>query len=170
MKNKVITVLCIIYVILAIFVTSFLLTRNEFRVFELNDSYYIYNPAITEFNKTSLVHFERKEDYGYLAGEEVYYFDNDKILKKETMISFSKEDKKFSVQGGEYEISHLLGKPDRGLFLIGSILGFLTTKFVYLVFIIIPVFILLIYEVYLLFIYLKKGKHGKDLENEKDKE
>ena len=167
MKSKLITVVGLIYVVLAIFVTKFLLDRNDFGVYELGDSYYMYNSSIVEFNKTSLVHFEKKGDYGNLVGEEVYYFNNDKILKKDELLSFSKDDKSFTVQSGEYGLENFLGKPDRGYFLLGSLLGFFTTKAVYLCLIIIPVFILLVYEVYLLFVYIKKDKKRKVLDDGK---
>ena len=170
MKNKLITIIGIIYVILAIFVTKFLLDRNDFGVFETKDNYYAYNTAISECGKTSLVSFPKVSDYGNFLNEEVYYFADDNILKKGVVVSYSPEENTFTVQNDSYSVNNLLGKPEKGYLLLGVLLCFLTTRFVYLVLIIIPVFILLVYEVYLLFVYLKKGKTRKDLKDETIKE
>lgn len=170
MKNKLITIIGVVYVILAIFVTNFLLNRNDFGVFETKDNYYAFNSAITECGKTSLVRFSKVKNYSNLLNEEVYYFTDNDILKKDIVMSYSAEDETFAVQNGSYSINNLLGKPDKKYILVGALLCFLTTRFVYLVLIIIPVFILLVYEVYLLFVYLKKGKKRKGLEDEVIKE
>ena len=167
MKKNIKRIMGVVYIILAIFVTKFLLDRNDFGVFETNSSYYVSNSAIKEYSNTSLVKFDRSNDYSDLIGEKVYYFNDDGMLKDEMLESFDKENKTFNIGGVTYKISNMLGKPSNGYAVLGALLSFFTTKIVYLLLVILPVFLLLVYEVYLLVIYLKNGKNGKDLKNDK---
>ena len=166
MKGKVFAIICVIYVILSVFVTKFLLDRNDYGVFETKDNYYVCNSKIEEYSGTALVKFNKLDDYNKISNEKIYYFD-EKELKSGTLTSYDKEEKVFTVDENNYSVENLLGKPSNGYFLIGSLLSFLTTKVFYLIFIIIPVLILLIYEIYLLVKYVRNNKERKGSNNEK---
>ncbi len=167
MKGKIIAVVGVIYVILSVFVTKFLLDRNDYGVFETNDNYYVSDKTIDEYSNGSLVKFAKMDDYSSLVNEKVYYFNEGKQLKSATLGAYDKDEKVFTIESTNYNVENLLGKPSNGYILIGAILSFLTTKVFYLLFIIIPVVFLLIYEIYLLSIYIRGGKNRKEANDEK---
>ena len=163
MKGKVLAVIGIVYIILSVFVTKFLLDRNDYGVFETKDNYYICNEAIKEYGSTTLVKFNKNADYTTMINEKVYYFDESEI-KNDTLAAYDKDGKVFTIGDTNHEIDSLLGKPEKGYALVGGLLNFLTTKIFYLIFIIVPVVCLLVYEIYLLVKYIR---NGKDNNNEK---
>ncbi len=167
MKGKIIAIIGVIYVILSVFVTKFLLDRNDYGAFETNDNYYVCDKVIEEYSKGSLVKFTKMDDYSALVNEKVYYFDEDKTLKSAELVAYDKDEKIFTIGDINHSSDSLLGKPTKGYALVGAIISFLTTKVFYLLFIIIPVVFLLIYEIYLLTIYFRNGKNRKEANNEK---
>ena len=161
MKVKIITVVGIIYVLLSIVVTKFLLDRNDYGAFETGSNYYICNKEIKEFGSTNLVQFEKSDDYSSLINNKVYYFDESKNLKNDVLVGYDKEGKVFTIGEEKHNIEQLLGVPKKGYFLLGIIINFLTTKVFYLIFIIVPVAFLFVYEIYLLVDYIRGNKNRK---------
>lgn len=166
MKRKILTVIGIIYIILSVFVTKFLLDRNDYNVFETENTYYYCNSAIKEYGSTHLVEFDKHEDYTSLIGKNVYYFDANKELKNDILEGYNKEENYFTIGDTNHDVDRLLGIPKRSYFLLGSIINLLTTKIFYLIFVIIPVAFLLVYEIYLLVLYVRNSKNRRD-NNEK---
>ncbi len=167
MKRKVLIVIGIIYVLLTIMVTKFLLDKNKFGVYETKNNYFICSELIKEYPKTSLVRFSKNVDYTSLINDKVYYFDESKELKYDVLKSIEDDGMVFTINETKYNIDNLLGKANASYILLGGLLNFLTTKVFYLVFIIIPMTLLLIYEIYLFVAYIRNGKVGKDSNNAK---
>ena len=165
MKKKLLIISFVIYIIIIIIATKALLDRNEYGVFATKNNYYICNEKIKEYDGSSLVHFDRNMDYEKLVDEEVYYFDLNNELQSDKLVSFDKEKGIFSIGELNYEKDKLLGRPDKAYQIVGSILNIVTSRAFYLIFVIIPVVGLFIYEIYLFVKYLS---HEKDKENVKE--
>ena len=166
MKRKSFLICGIIYTIIALIITGFLLIRNEYGVFETKNSYFLCDEAITEYRASSLVKFDKKIN-DEKVDKEVYYFDENKNIKKDSLESFNQDEKVFTVNNSNYNYDNFLGIPSASFWGIGAIINFFTKKFVYLLFVIIPVTLLLGYEIYLLYLYIKNNKNKRELENEK---
>ena len=169
MKGKLIVIIGIIYVILSVVVTKFLLDRNDYGAFETSSNYYVYSDKIEEYSNTSLVKFSKENDYTSLINKKVYYYNDDKEIQSDILTDYNKDEKIFTINDTNYNVEKMLGIPSKGYLLLGVIINFLTTKLFYLIFIIIPVTILLIYEIYLLFVYIRNGKSRKSDNNERNK-
>ena len=166
MKKKLLIIVFVIYIIIALFATKALLDRNEHNVFVTKNNYYICNEKIKEYDESSLVRFDKNANFEKMVSEEVYYFDDNNELKYDKLTEYDKEKRIFKIDSSNYDISNLLGKPDRAYQLVGSILNVLTSRAFYLIFVIIPIFGLFIYEIYLLVIYMSHNKDGKDNDND----
>lgn len=166
MKGKIISVIGIIYIVLSVFVTKFLLDRNDYNVFETQNSYYYCNSEIKEYGATHLVLFEKMDDYTPIVGKNIYYFDANKELKNGVLASYDKDEKVFTIDDTNHSVENLLGVPKKGYFLLGTIINVLTTKVFYLIFIIVPVAFLLVYEIYLLILYVRNNKNRRDSNEE----
>lgn len=164
MKKKMLIVSFVIYIVIVLIATKALLDRNELGVFETKNNYYICSEKIKEYDSSSLVHFDKNVDYEKLIEEEVYYFDINNELQSGKLLSFDKEKELFSIGDINYEKDKLLGRPDKAYQIVGSILNIVTSRAFYLIFVIIPIIILFVYEIYLLVKYLSREK-----DNEKEK-
>lgn len=166
MKKKLLLVLGILYIMFAIIITIFLFKKNEYNVYETKNSYYICNSSITEYSDSSLVKFNKTDNIASMVDRKVYYFDKSNDIKKGKMESYNEKDNIFMIDDVPYEANHFIGLPSRSYILIGSAINFFTNKIAYLVCIIIPVVLLLVFEVYLLIRYIKRKKKGN--KDEKD--
>lgn len=167
MKKKLLIVTFIIYIIAIIISTKALLDKNEYGVYVTKNNYYICNEKIKEYDKSSLVHFDRNVDYEKMIDSEVYYFDKNNELQVGKLSLYDKENDTFSVNDVSYEKTKLLGRPDKAYQIVGSLLNIVTSRAFYLIFVIIPVIGLFIYEIYLFVKYLSHEKDGKELDNDK---
>ena len=66
-----------------------------------------------------------------------------------------------------YEKGKLLGRPDKAYQIVGSLLNIITSRAFYLIFVIIPIVGLFIYEIYLFVKYVNHEKDGKEENNDK---
>ena len=167
MKKRLLIISLIIYIIIVLIATKALLDRNEYGVFATKNNYYICNEKIREYDKSSLVHFERNVDYEKMIDEDVYYFDKNGELQKGKLTLLDKENNLFSINDVSYEKEKLLGRPDKAYQIVGSILNIITSRAFYLIFVIIPIIGLFIYEIYLFVKYLSHEKNGKELNDDK---
>ena len=166
MKKKLLIVSFVIYLIIVLIATKALLDRNEYGVFATKNNYYICNEKIKEYDRSSLVHFERNIDYEKMVEEDVYYFDQNKELQSGKFTKYDKEKGLFSIDEVSFEKDKLLGRPDKAYQFVGSIINILTSRAFYLIFVIIPIICLFIYEIYLFVKYLS---HAKVKEEDNDK-
>jgi len=164
-KKKLLIVSLIIYIIIIIIATKALLDRNEYGVFATKNNYYICNEKIKEYDGSSLVNFDRNIDYEKLVNEEVYYFDLNNELQNGKLVMFDKEKEIFTIGELNYEKDKLLGIPNKAYQIVGSILNVVTSRAFYLLFVIVPVVGLFIYEIYLFVKYLSHEKENVKEEN-----
>lgn len=170
MKKKVLLVLFIIYIIIVLLVTKTLLDKNENGVFDTKNYYYVCNEKISEYDKSSLVRFNKNVDYEAMIDSEVYYYDDDKELQSGKLSLYDKENETFTVNDVSYKKDRLLGKADKGYQFIGSLLNFLTSRVVYLILFIVPILALLVYEIVVFIKYcIKDKKTGNNDEKKKKK-
>ena len=161
MKKKLLIISFAIYMVIVFIATKTLLDRNEYGVFVTKNGYYICDERIKEYDKSSLVHFDKNADYEKMIDEDIYYFDNDGELKKDKLTLWDKENNLFSINDVSYDKDKILGRPDKAYQIVGSILNIITSRAFYLIFIIIPIIALFIYEIYLFVKYLSHEKNGK---------
>ena len=170
MKKKVLLVLFIIYIIIVLLVTKTLLDKNENGVFDTKNYYYVCNEKISEYDKSSLVRFNKNVDYEAMIDSEVYYYDDDKKLQSGKLSLYDKENETFTVNDVSYKKDRLLGKADKGYQFVGSLLNFLTSRVVYLILFIVPILALLVYEIVVFIKYcIKDKKTGNNDEKKKKK-
>ncbi len=170
MKKKLLIVCFVIYLMVVLVAIKALLDRNELGVFETKNHYYVCNKKIKEYDASSLVHFDKNADYEKLVNEEVYYFDLNDELKIGELESFDKENEVFTIDGVEYEKEdRLLGRPDKAYQIVGSFLNIITSRAFYLIFVIIPIIGLFVYEIHLFKIYLSHEKDSKEEDDDNDK-
>ena len=167
MKKKLLIIVFVIYILIVLIATKALLDRNEYGVFATKNNYYICNEKIKEYDKSSLVHFDRNANYEKMVNEDVYYFDMNNELQIGKLALYDKEKKTFSIDEVNYENDKLLGRPDKGYQIVGSLLNIITSRAFYLIFVIIPIIGLFIYEIYLFYKYISQNKDGKDTNNDK---
>lgn len=166
MKKKILVIALIIYALLVLASTKALLDRNEYGVFETKSNYY-YSGEVENYSKSSLLKFAKNVDYEKLVDKEIYYFDKDANLKYNKLTSYDSEKENFTINGEEYKKSNILGVVDSECKVLGSIANLITSKGFYFVFVIIPIVVLFMLEIYLLFKYVEFNKNRKGNNDEK---
>ena len=169
MKKKVFIILFIIYIVIVLIVTKTLLDKNENGVFVTNNYYYVCNENISEYDKSSLVRFNKKVDYEKMINTNVYYFDDNNNLQNGELSQYDKENETFTVNDVSYKNDKLLGKADKGYQFIGTLLNVLTSRVVYLILFIVPILILLVYEIIVFIKYICQDKNTVDKDEKKKK-
>ncbi len=166
MKKRLLVIALIIYALLVLISTKALLDRNEYGVFETRNGYY-YSDKLEGYSDSSLLKFSKKVEYEKLVDQDVYYFDQDKSIQLNKLSSYDSEKELFTINGEEYKKENFLGVVDKEYKLLGSILNVITSKGFYFIFIIIPIVILFMLEIYLLVRYVDYNKNRKDNNDEK---
>ncbi len=169
MKKKILIISFAIYMIIVLIATIALLEKNEYSVYETKNNYYVCNEKIKEYDRSSLVHFDKNANYNKMIDEDVYYFDKNNELQSGKLTLYDKEKNIFSIDDVSYENDKLLGRPDKAYQIVGSILNIITSSAFYLIFVIIPVIGLFIYEIRLFIKYLSRAKE-KEEDNDKKTE
>ena len=153
MKKKLLVIALIIYAILVLISTKALLDRNEYGVFETNNNYY-YSGEVQNYSKSSLLKFAKNVDLEKLVDKEVFYFDKDRSLKYDKLAAYDKEKETLTINGENYKKFNFLGEVDHEYKVVGSLLNIITSKGFYFIFIIIPIVVLFMLEIYLFFKYI----------------
>ena len=168
MKKKLLIITFILYIVIALIATKALLDRNEYGVYVTKSNYYICNGIIKEYDESSLVRFAKNVDYEKMVEEDIYYFNKDNELKVDKLVDYDKDTEKLNINGDVYDKEVVLGRPDKAYQIVGSLLNIITSRAFYLIFVIIPILGLFIYEIYLLVQYMAQNKAGKDKDNDKE--
>lgn len=185
MKRVVLSILSIVYVIVSVFVTSCLLTFNDYRVSEFRNSSFIIvsedNP-ISGYGDGDLLVISNEVDDIHSNSEILYYdtYESKVNIKIGSVVSREKvtdTESTFLLDNDKYlssefvigDVSSIKVYP-----FVGSLLEVLESKWGFLVIIILPILVVFIYEIYALIQELmpktKKGhkKTGKSNERKKD--
>ena len=166
MKKKILVIALVIYALLVLVSTKALLDRNDYGVFETKSNNY-YVGEVEGYSSSSLLKFAKNVDYEKLVDKDVYYFDRDKIIRNSKLTKYDSETETFTINGDNYKVNNFLGEVDKEYKTLGSILNVITSKGFYFIFIIIPIVVLFMFEIYLLVKYVDYNKNRKDNNNEK---
>ena len=150
----------VVYIAVAIFTTAFLLNRNDYSVTVFgNSSLFIVNEDELEpnYSANTLLVVNKENSDNINVGDKIFYYDtysNEKVIKynevtkkekvTDTETTFiTKENKVLSSQ-------YVLGTEESttNYVLLGSILNILQSKWGFLFFILFPLFLAFVYEIY----------------------
>lgn len=166
MKKKILVIALVIYALLVLISTKALLDRNEYGVFETKNNYY-YSGEVENYSKSSLLKFAKNVDYKELVDKDIYYVDKEGNVKLDKLSAYDEEKENFTINEDTYKKNNILGEVNSECKVLGSILRVMTSKGFYFVFIIIPIVILFMLEIYLLFKYVDYNKNRKGNNDEK---
>ncbi|MEE3343048.1 MAG: hypothetical protein VZS44_03050 [Bacilli bacterium] len=157
MKN-IFKILIVIYAIVAIFTTVSLFTYNDYNISEIGSKRIIkLNKKIDKYNKGNMLIISKKDEYK--AGDKVFYC---KLEESKCNINYGKIT---TTMGGNPEINKeeiskklIMGTDEniKVIPLLGSIMGILESRWIYLIFIVLPILVAFIYEVYSITKEIKK--------------
>lgn len=157
MKKVLIRVLVGLYIVIAVIVTFNLLTYNRLHISEFNNKSFVkLEDNVGNYKKGNLLVIDKSNEFA--ASDNVFYCD---LKKDKCVITYGKVDTVMSgvpmINGQTITSNYIIGKDVnvRSFPVIGSILNVLESRWVYLVFVVIPV---LVGFVYLLRSILKESK------------
>lgn len=157
-----------VILVVDIFLTAYLLSYNKFNVAELgNKSWLIMKNDFEDYVKGDLVIVKKDKKEDIKAGDYVFFYNtaNEKKLisygKVEKVTINSKKDASYSMDNN-YILSYdyLIGtkKNAKKYAQLGAIIGVLSSRWIFLAVIIIPLLLLFLSQLYLLIMELKKAK------------
>lgn len=171
MKKVIGNIFTIIIVILIMIMSVLLLSYNEFRVTEIgNKTLLILDEDMMNYKAGSLLVVEKKSSDTYKSGDYVFYYDTSKAKAKTVLApiidEYQKVDDEVSyIVGDDYVLNdvYIIGKKDnvKEYKNLGKVLGVLESKWGNLFLVVVPAFILFVYEVFNLFYEIKKAKMKK---------
>jgi len=159
-----------IIILIDIVLTVYLLNYNQYNVAEFGDkSILIMDKKIDKFEKGDLLIVKKNENKEFKVGDNVFFYDT---VSKETIVNFgkinevndNKEKENTFIMSNDYLLSDesIIGKADTAKVYSkwGSIIGFITSRWVFLIFVIIPILVLFLYQLYLLILEIKKARNA----------
>lgn len=178
LKKILITLLLIIYVPCVIFLTLCLLNYNKYNVTEFGkNTLIIIDDELEHFNRGDLavVYKNNNDDIG--ENDYIFFYE---ATSSSTIISYAKVEKRedisreksvYTIDGG-YEVSSdfVIGKQStsKNYGKIGTLLSMLESRWGFVLFVIFPLLLIFVYEIYSLVIELKsKDKEDKKVVEEK---
>lgn len=180
-KNIVIGILGVIFFTFAIIMSLLLLNYNDYGITEFGDISLIIikdKVATNEYNKGDLVVVEYQDVTDIKVGDSLFaYRVNDKNKNLVTIdlgkiqSVYEQDDSVMFENGTRFSSKFLAGKAIRVYPKVGNYLSIIQSKWGFMFLIIIPCFIVFIYEIYALIIEIKYGKEdeGDFLKEEKNK-
>ncbi len=165
-KKIFIGIILVIFFSFAIGITILLLNYNDYGLTQFNDkTVVIINDDISNenYDKGNIVIVKSKELEKIVVGDELFVY---KVNKKgEVSIELgivdqvSVQDEAISFENGEtYAIDFVIGSTDKVYEKYGTLLSILESKWGFLFIILVPSFLIFIYEIYALVVEIKYGK------------
>ena len=154
-----------IYFVFALAMTILLLNYNEYGITQFdNKSLIMINSKISndEFKKGELIVTESKKVDEYKEGEYVFTYkigpDRIPTVVVGKIGNIYPEEEAITFENGEtYSVENIAGTPYKKYDKIGGVLSLIESKWGFLFIVLIPVFLIFIYEVYALIIEIKYG-------------
>lgn len=150
--KKIIKVLIVLYILIAISTTISLFTYNEYNISEVGDKVIIkLNKELASYKKGNLIIINKKDKYE--TGDNVFFC---KIKEEKCNIDYGKI---ITTMGGNPKINNeevtrklILGydKNIKVIPILGSIMAILESRWIYFFFIVLPILVAFIYEIYTL--------------------
>lgn len=166
MKKIVVGTIFVIYIIITLFVTICLINYNQFGFTEFGNKVIILagKANLKDYKKSDLLLITKSKTSDYKVDDEVFYYASvDKkiqVNKKEIVKiePINKSEKNIIFENDNISSDYVIGKKENTKVfpLIGYVLMALTSKKGYLFGIILPVFLIFIYETYSIFVEIKK--------------
>ena len=163
MKKIVLSVLVSIYLILTLFVTTCLLSYNEYNVPEVFNKIIIVSKDINNYNNGSLIIIDKNKEYK--TNEEIFYYDSYvPSLKVDSSLVVSIEkitetEDTLLLENGRYLSSEfVIGNSFTTIPLIGYVISVMSSKIGYIACVILPTLLVLIYGLVKIIRINKKGK------------
>lgn len=163
-KKVLIVTLGIAYFTFALFMTILLLNFNDYRVTVFGEtSLVILKDKVSheEYQKGDLVLVEEAAPENLQKGETIFVYKVDKMSKKAD-INIGKVgevmDDYITLENGEtYSIKYLIGRPTKVYNDVGTVLGIIESQWGFLFIVLVPCFLIFIYELYALIVEIKYG-------------
>lgn len=158
MKKIIISVVFVFYFILTILVTHTLLSYNKYNVAEFENSYLLTINDETEYKKSDLLLI--KKNTNVKENDKVFYFATKKDPVKIDKVEKIDKENNTIVLSNELVITKdlILGNQAKVYPLLGTFHNILTSRLGYLLCIILPMLVALIYEIYEITKEIKKIK------------
>lgn len=166
MKKVVINILIILYFLVALSVTYFLLSYNKYNIVETNNKYMLtLKEKNNDFKKSDLIIIKKSKNFK--KNDYVFYYDTYASI---TTVKYAKIENVETINEDEQEIKlendlilsseNVLGKKQDATSYktLGEIFNVLTSKWGYLFIIIFPMLIAFVYELYAIIKVIKKKK------------
>ena len=172
MKKVIENIFIFIVLVIIIGMSVLLLSYNEFKVSEFgNKTLLIIDEDMKDFKEGSLLVVEKKRSDKYESGDYVFYYDTSKEPVR-TMFSpvidlyDTVNGESSYIVGDDYVVNetHIIGKSDnvKEYKNIGSVLSILESKWGNLFLVVVPAFVLFMYEIFNLVYEISKAKNSKN--------
>lgn len=164
-KSTISFILFVAYFIFALIMTVLLLNYNTYGVTQFGDkSFVLVSSKISndQFKKGDLVITEHTKITDYAVGEYVFTYrigaDRVPTIQLGKIGNVYPEEDALSFENGEtYSSEYVAGKPIKQYEKVGGYLSIIQSKWGFLFIVLIPVFLIFIFEVYSLIIEIKYG-------------
>lgn len=164
-KTTLFTIVGILYFAFALFMTVLLLNFNEYGVTQFGKKQMVFikdELAIKDFNKGDLVIVEKLELEEIKVGDKIFTYKINKQKKAEMQYGIIGnvyiEDEAISYENGDtYSEEYVAGKAIESHPKIGTFLSIIESQWGFLFLVLVPIFLIFIYEVYALIIEIKYG-------------
>ncbi len=163
-KNVIVTTLVVLFFIFALSMTMLLLNYNQYGVTQFeNKSLIIIRDEISsdKYKKGDLVITEAGRVSNLKKGDElfVYRLKRDNTVEIDLgIVDYVENDSVTFVNGETYNSEFIAGKSTKIYNDIGTTLSFVTSKWGFLFLILVPSFLIFVYQVYALIIEIKYGE------------
>lgn len=164
-KRIVIVVISVIYFSFALFVTILLLNYNDYGITQFGDTSVIILKERVSFDgyqKGDIVLVEKYKSTEFSPGETVFTY---RVENKVAHIEIGRvgevyeDDKAVSFENGDtYSEKFIIGKPGKVYKKLGTYLSVIESKWGFLFIVLVPCFLLFIYQIYALIVEIKYGK------------
>ncbi len=166
-KKVVIGILVVAFFVFAIAMTVLLLNYNKYGVTQFGDTtLVIIKGAISSdnFKKGDLVLVEKKKIDQITLGEEIFAYHVDKdgfvTIDLGKVGDIHTEEQAITYENGStYGMDYVIGKADKVHEKVGTYLAVIQSKWGFLFIILVPSFLIFIYEIYALVVEIKYGKN-----------
>lgn len=180
MKNKILSALVTIWIVVAIFTTVCLLSFNKYRVAEFGKySIFTVDTDILEpdFSEGSLLITKKTNHKHINPGDNIFYYDSESseavvnvgtVVQKEEVTS---TEATLTMQNdNKISMSYVLGKEEAATSIpvLGTILSIIESKWGYMFLVIFPTILIVVYEVYAIINEVKKNGNSKKEEDNKN--
>ena len=158
MKKIVLWIIAVIYLVVSILMTSYLLHYNDYNLAEYGSKTYVtLDKDLGEYKKGSLLAIN-KDIFAIKEGDGLFYYDSfstsmkveySKVLSTEKI---SDKEVTYTIENGNMLSSEYVigGTAQTSSYPLGGIVDFLSSRWGYLFVIVLPILVVFIYELYAL--------------------